>query len=51
MSLAKNISEGMEEAIGAVPSYAELDTAIENIGQTLDILDMGEFPHTDKSYG
>ncbi|XP_045782664.1 talin-1 isoform X5 [Maniola jurtina] len=51
MSLAKNISEGMEEAIGAVPSYAELDAAIENIGQTLDILDMGEFPHTDKTYG
>ncbi|XP_052742695.1 talin-1 isoform X2 [Bicyclus anynana] len=51
MSLAKNISEGMEEAIGAVPSHAELDAAIENIAHTLDILDMGEFPHTDKSYG
>ncbi|XP_069364128.1 talin-1 [Maniola hyperantus] len=51
MSLAKNISEGMEEAIGAVPSYAELDAAIENIGHTLDILDMGEFPHTDRTYG
>ncbi|XP_050359192.1 talin-1 isoform X1 [Nymphalis io] len=51
MAMAKDVSQGIEQTIEAVPSHAELDAAMESINQTLDILDMGEFPLTDKSYG
>ncbi|XP_046974632.1 talin-1 isoform X7 [Vanessa cardui] len=51
MAIAKDVSQGIEQTIEAVPSHAELDAAMESINQTLDILDMGEFPLTDKSYG
>lgn len=34
-----------------MPSHAELDAAMDSLNQTLDVLDMGEFPHTDKNYG
>ncbi|XP_064075633.1 talin-1 isoform X9 [Vanessa tameamea] len=51
MAIAKDVSQGIEQTIESVPSTAELDAAMESINQTLDILDMGEFPLTDKSYG
>lgn len=35
----------------AIPSHAELDNVLENINETLNILNMGEFPPSDRSYG
>ncbi|KAL0859340.1 hypothetical protein ABMA27_011134 [Loxostege sticticalis] len=51
VSIAKDISEGLETTLEAVPSQTELDSAMENINETLNILNMGEFPPSDKSYG
>ncbi|XP_075988130.1 talin_middle and talin-RS domain-containing protein rhea isoform X2 [Anticarsia gemmatalis] len=51
MSIAKDISQGLESTLEAVPSHTELDLAMENINETLNILNMGEFPPSDKSYG
>ncbi|CAK1549078.1 unnamed protein product [Leptosia nina] len=51
VSMAKNVSQGVELTLESVPSHTELDAAMENINQTLQILDMGELPRTDKSYG
>ncbi|CAH0698118.1 unnamed protein product [Spodoptera exigua] len=51
MSIAKDISQGLEATLEAVPSHTELDVAMENINETLNILNMGEFPPSDKSYG
>ncbi|KAH9632860.1 hypothetical protein HF086_013647 [Spodoptera exigua] len=42
---------GLEATLEAVPSHTELDVAMENINETLNILNMGEFPPSDKSYG
>ncbi|XP_037295734.1 LOW QUALITY PROTEIN: talin-1-like [Manduca sexta] len=50
-SIAKDISQGLDQTMEAVPSHAELDLAMENINETLNILNMGEFPPTDSSYG
>lgn len=35
----------------AVPSHTELDVAMENINETLHILNTGEFPPSDRPYG
>ncbi|XP_028167568.1 talin-1 isoform X4 [Ostrinia furnacalis] len=51
VSIAKDISERLESTLEAVPSQTELDAAAENINETLNILNMGEFPPSDKSYG
>ncbi|XP_050558739.1 talin-1 [Spodoptera frugiperda] len=51
MSIAKDISQGLESTLEAVPSHTELDVAMENINETLNILNMGEFPPSDRSYG
>ncbi|CAH0716781.1 unnamed protein product, partial [Brenthis ino] len=51
MAIAKDVSQSIEQMIEAVPSHAELDAAMDSINQTIDVLDMGEFPHTDKTYG
>ncbi|XP_037872864.1 talin-1 isoform X9 [Bombyx mori] len=50
-SIAKDITHGLEQTMEAVPSHTELDLAMENINETLNILNMGEFPPTDSSYG
>ncbi|KAJ2939257.1 hypothetical protein O0L34_g13352 [Tuta absoluta] len=51
VSIAKDISHGLEQTMAAVPSHRELDLAMENINQTLNILDSGEFPPSDRAYG
>ncbi|KAJ8706954.1 hypothetical protein PYW08_011088 [Mythimna loreyi] len=51
MSIAKDISQGLESTLEAIPSHTELDVAMENINETLNILNMGEFPPSDRSYG
>ncbi|XP_022816795.1 talin-1 isoform X3 [Spodoptera litura] len=51
MAIAKDISQGLESTLEAVPSHTELDVAMENINETLNILNMGEFPPSDRSYG
>ncbi|XP_068621832.1 talin-1-like [Battus philenor] len=51
VAIAKDISQNLEQTMEAVPSHAELDMAMENINETLNILNMGEFPPSDKSYG
>ncbi|CAK1592968.1 unnamed protein product [Parnassius mnemosyne] len=51
VAIAKDISHNLEQTMEAVPSHAELDMAMENINETLNILNMGEFPPSDKSYG
>ncbi|XP_026736418.1 talin-1 isoform X5 [Trichoplusia ni] len=51
MAIAKDISQGLEQTLEAIPSHTELDVAMENINETLNILNMGEFPPSDRSYG
>ncbi|XP_041983900.1 talin-1 isoform X3 [Aricia agestis] len=51
MSMAREVTQSIDQAMESVPSHAELDAAMEDINQTLDILNMGEFPVSDKSYG
>nr|XP_049697783.1 talin-1 isoform X16 [Helicoverpa armigera] len=51
MSIAKDISQGLESTLEAIPSHTELDVAMENINDTLNILNMGEFPPSDRPYG
>ncbi|XP_045457678.1 talin-1 [Melitaea cinxia] len=51
MAIAKDVSQSIEQTIESVPSHAELDEAMESINQTLDILEMNDYPQTDKSYG
>ncbi|XP_049882478.1 talin-1 isoform X7 [Pectinophora gossypiella] len=51
VSIAKDISQNLEQTMEAVPSHTELDRAMENINETLNILNMGEFPPSDKTYG
>ncbi|CAG4949257.1 unnamed protein product [Parnassius apollo] len=51
VAIAKDISHNLEQTMEAVPSHAELDMAMENINETLNILNMGDFPPSDKSYG
>ncbi|XP_013143136.1 PREDICTED: talin-1 isoform X2 [Papilio polytes] len=50
VAIAKDISQNLEQTMEAVPSHAELDMAMENINETLNILNMGEFPPSDKTY-
>ncbi|XP_064292942.1 talin-1 isoform X8 [Plodia interpunctella] len=51
VSIAKDISHGLEQTLEAVPSHAELDLAAETVSQTLSILHSGEFPpHSHRTY-
>ncbi|XP_047524858.1 talin-1 isoform X1 [Pieris napi] len=50
VNMAKNVSQSVELTLESVPSHAELDSAMEDINQTLHILDMDDLPRTDKSY-
>ncbi|XP_060808637.1 talin-1 [Amyelois transitella] len=51
VSLAKDITHGLEQTMEAVPSHAELDLAAENINSTLDVLNSGQFPpRSDRTY-
>lgn len=43
--------QGLDQTLEAIPSHTELDVAMENINETLNILNMGEFPPSDRSYG
>ncbi|CAH0404281.1 unnamed protein product [Chilo suppressalis] len=49
-SIAKDITVGLETTLEAAPSHTELDAALEDINETLHILDMNEFPPSDKPY-
>ncbi|XP_022115337.2 talin-1 isoform X5 [Pieris rapae] len=50
VNMAKNVSQSVELTLESVPAHAELDSAMEDINQTLHILDMDDLPRTDKSY-
>ncbi|KAM3956237.1 LOW QUALITY PROTEIN: talin_middle and talin-RS domain-containing protein rhea [Aphomia sociella] len=51
VSIAKDITRSLDQTMEAVPSHAELDLAMENINETLNILNSGEFPPSDRPYG
>ncbi|XP_063370870.1 talin-1 [Cydia amplana] len=51
VSIAKDVTQNLDTSLEAVPSHTELHAAMENINETLNILNMGEFPPSDRSYG
>ncbi|CAG9573830.1 unnamed protein product [Danaus chrysippus] len=50
MSLARAVSQNIEHTVDAAPALRELDAALDSIAQTLGVLDMGEFPTSDRPY-
>ncbi|XP_063391701.1 talin-1 [Cydia fagiglandana] len=51
VTIAKDVTQNLDTSLEAVPSHSELHAAMENINETLNILNMGEFPPSDRSYG
>lgn len=50
-SISKNITISLDHSVNSLPGHQDVDSTIENINETLQILSMGEFPSTTKSYG
>ncbi|KOB72562.1 putative Talin-2 [Operophtera brumata] len=44
-------SIGLEQTMESIPSHGELDNVLENINETLNILNMGDFPPAERAYG
>ncbi|XP_048001980.1 talin-1 isoform X10 [Leguminivora glycinivorella] len=51
VTMAKDVTQNLDTSLEAVPSHSELHAAMENINETLNILNMGEFPPSDRTYG
>ncbi|CAG9134195.1 unnamed protein product [Plutella xylostella] len=51
ITTAKQLNQDLERTVEAVPAHSELDIAMENINETLNILNMNEFPPSDRNYG
>ncbi|XP_038221575.1 talin-2-like [Zerene cesonia] len=51
VSMAKSVSQSVEQTLEAVPSHTELDGALDDVAHTLHILDAGDLPRSDRPYG
>ncbi|KAJ9593984.1 hypothetical protein L9F63_014625, partial [Diploptera punctata] len=49
--VAKDVSQALNKCVGCLPGQKDVDEAIHSITDVSQILDRGEFPHTNKSYG
>ncbi|GBP64325.1 Talin-2 [Eumeta japonica] len=50
-SIARDISHGLERTASAAGSQRELEHAVQTVDETLHILNSGEFPPSDRTYG
>ncbi|CAG4965789.1 unnamed protein product [Colias eurytheme] len=51
VSMAKSVSQSVEQTLEAVPTHTELDGALDDVAHTLHILDIGDLPRSDRTYG
>ncbi|PSN52989.1 Talin-1 [Blattella germanica] len=49
--VAKDVSQALNKCVGCLPGQKDVDDAIHTISDVSQILDRGEFPQTNKSYG
>ncbi|KDR19212.1 Talin-1 [Zootermopsis nevadensis] len=49
--VAKDVSQALNKCVGCLPGQMDVDEAIHTITDASQILDLGEFPHSNKSYG
>ena len=49
--VAKDVSQALNKCVGCLPGQRDVDEAINSITDVSQILDRGDFPHTNKSYG
>ncbi|PNF41180.1 Talin-1 [Cryptotermes secundus] len=49
--VAKDVSQALNKCVGCLPGQKDVDEAIHSITDASQILDRGEFPHSNKSYG
>ncbi|XP_063237314.1 talin-1 isoform X2 [Bacillus rossius redtenbacheri] len=49
--VAKDVSQALNKCVGCLPGQKDVDEAITTITDASQILNTGDFPRTDKSYG
>lgn len=50
-SAAKDVSSSLARCVGCLPGQQDVDLAITSIREFSQIIESGQFPHTNKSYG
>ncbi|XP_046826022.1 talin-1 isoform X2 [Vespa velutina] len=50
-AVAKDVSHSLNKCVSCLPGQRDVDDAIHTIDDMSQVLNMNEFPHTDKNYG
>lgn len=50
-AVAKDVSHSLNKCVSCLPGQRDVDDAIRTIDDMSQVLNMNEFPHTDKNYG
>ncbi|XP_043256416.1 talin-1 isoform X4 [Colletes gigas] len=50
-AVAKDVSNSLDKCVSCLPGQRDVDEAIRNIDDMIQVLGMNEFPQTNKSYG
>ncbi|XP_046398722.1 talin-1 isoform X1 [Ischnura elegans] len=48
--VAKEVSQSLSRCVGCLPGQKDVDEAINSIANASEVLNLGEFPHTNKPY-
>lgn len=51
INISKEISIALNQCVNCLPGQKDVDDVINNIDETAQVLNMNEFPHTNKPYG